>query len=364
MKHDMVMGSIDEVLGANVQFADYANVTGVADADSTIPEYWSERVVAALYDMSIVMKCALDITRDTSHPADALYAFLESALSGAGTSSDSTALEGNEEKVVWTQKTFNVESLDHAVAFSRQLILSAVFDPRERARDLLSNWLTQELEKKLLADLEGCVTHRFMGGNATNLSDLDAADTIDPEDIEKCVFSLMKRKVPGFTIQELKNWFGVPADELIKSSNPYTDGGWYVGILHPGQIYDLIQTTAWSDAANAASTATLQSILGAKWQGRFFAWNGCLMLPSNNVSYTTAGGYSVAAAKAFVLGRDAIAFGWAKLRGQSGVEWKEAMYDYSRIRGAAILSRYGHGCLDPDRFVGLYTALSAVAQSL
>lgn len=358
---DIRMGPVSDF--SFLEFADYTNVTKVADADATIPEYWSERVVAALYDMSIVAKIATDISRDTSHPSDALYAFLETALSGAGTSADGTALEGNEEKVTWTQKTFNVESLDHAVAFSRQLILSAIFDPRERARDLLSNWLTQKIEGKLLTDLEGCVTKRFYGGTATSPATIVAGSTIDPEDVERAVFSLIKAKVPGFTIQELKNWFGVPADELVKSSNPYADGGWYIGILHPGQIFDLTQTTAWSNAANAASTATLQSILGPKWQGRFFAWNGCLMLPSNNVSYS-AGGYGTAAARAFVCGRDAIAFGWSRLRGQSGIEWVESMYDYERIRGAAILSRFGHGCLDPERARAIYTSLSTKAQGL
>lgn len=347
-----------------LEFADYTGVTAVADADSTIPEYWSQNVISALYDMSIMAKIANDISRDVSAPMDKLYAFLETALSGDGQTSDETAVEGNEEVIDWTQISFDVESLDHAVAFSRQLILSDVFDPRERAKGLLSNWLTQKIEVKLLEDMEDCVTKRFYGGDATSLTDLDAADTLDPQDIERGVFSLIKAKVPGFTIQELKNWFGVVADSLPKTDNPYSDGGWYIAVLHPGQIFDLTQTAAWITSANAASTATLQAILGPKWQGRFFVWNGCLMLPSNNVSYEKTGGYTVDCAKGFMTGRNSTAFGWAKLRGQSGIEWVESKFDYTRIRGAGILSRFGHGCLNQAMARGIYTAISTVGQSL
>ena len=176
---------------------------------------------------------------------------------------------------------------------------------------------------------------------------------------------MLTEKVPGFSLAEIKQWFGPEAMNIARaqSYNPRT--GIYVAVLHPGQIYDITETTEWKTAAAGAATATIQGILGPQFEGSIYFWHNVIMVPSTLCTYDKPNGYDVAYARGFVYGRQALAFGFQRLKGgqvsTNGLDWKEASFDYGRLDGVAILTRFAQGVLDNDRYVGEYSALSADA---
>lgn len=349
----------------HMHFAEYGGATRETDvSNAVLPKFYTSKIIDALYERTILAKLAVDITDEASNPAEALRAFKEVALSGDGTTSDGTALEGNEERVSLETVDFDVEELDHAVAFTKTALLLPAVELRKRAEPLLSNWFNIKVEGKLLTSAENGAGTVFYGGNATAPANIDAADTSAPVDIKKAYFYLMAHKVPGYTLQQLKGWFGDQVDNLAgKSSNPR--GGFYVAVLHPGQIYDITETTEWKTAANASATATIQVALGPNFQATIYVWYGVLLIPDTLCVYTKPAGYAVAYARGFVFGQDALAFGFQKLnKGQvkfSGLEWQEAGFDYNRLTGVAILTRFAEGVLDNSRYVAHYSALSTAA---
>jgi len=352
----------------HMHFAEYGGATRETDvSNAVLPKFYTSKIIDALYERSILAKLADDITAEVSNPSDALRAFKEVALTGDGTTSDGTALEGSEERVELGEVDFEVEELDHAVAFTKSALLLPAVELRKRAEPLLSNWFNTKVEGKLLTSAENDAGTVFYGGDATAPDNIDAADTSTPRDIKKAYFYLMAHKIPGYTLQQLKGWFGDQVDNLAgKSTNPR--GGYYVAVLHPGQIYDITETTEWKTAANASATATIQVALGPNFQATIYAWYGVLLIPDSLCVYTKPTGYAVAYARGFVFGQQALAFGFQKLNSGSvkfgGLEWQEASFDYNRLNGVAILTRFSEGVLDNSRYIGHYSALSAAAQAV
>jgi hypothetical protein len=353
--------------------ADYTGVTGKGDLTGLLPEYWTEKFIAALYDLSIFIRVAEDISGEIRVPMDKLYAYVETKLSGAGVTSDSSSLEGSEEKVGYTAKTFDVTMLDHAVAFTKEALLKTPGQLRERGKNLLANWFKTKMEAQLALAAELAPPVKiFCGSGKETVYEITANDILTLAEIDKAVMAMIARGVPGFSLGEISEWFGIKPEELGKAANPVArqnggveDGPWYIAPIHPGQLYDIIASDAWKSAANAAATATVTAALGARFQGRIYAYMGCLLLPTNQVRYQAIGDdYTVKFARSFVLGRSALAFGYAKMKGSQGVEWKEARLDYERINGIAIETLTAKGALDPSRMMGLYSALSAAAQSI
>jgi N4-gp56 family major capsid protein len=362
---DILTGKMSDF--PHLRFADYSGATREQDMQNAIqPKYYSSKVVDALYERSILVKIADDISGEASHPAQGLYAYKEVALSGSGLTDDTSSLQGQEERLSLQEVSFTVAQLDHAVAFTRNALLLPVVELRQRAQNLLSNWFNEKMETQLLSAVETDAAKVFYGGTATAPNNITANDTSAPGDMKKAYFYMLHHKIPGFTMQELKDWFGSQAAGLQKASNPR--GGWYVAVLHPGQIFDITETTEWKDAAAAAATAEIQVAMGPQFQATIYAWFGVLMVPCSLCTYNTPGGYSVGYARGFVFGKQAIAFGFQKLkRGQvqsSGMDWKEARFDYDRLEGVAVLTRTAKGTLDKNRYVGHFSALSTDAQSI
>lgn len=357
-----------QAVAGTVKLADYTGATREQDiTEAILPKYYSKKIVEALFERVILAKITDDISDEASNPAQALAAYEEVALSGAGRTSDASALEGAEERMDLSQISFTVEQLDHAVVFTRNALFLPAIKLRDIGRKLLENWFNQKVETKLLTSSENNCSKVFYGGNATAPENIDASDTLTPTNIKKAYFYLLTKKVPGFTLAEIKEWFGPEAMSIARaqSYNPRT--GIYVAVLHPGQIYDITDTAEWKTAAGNAATATIQGVLGPQFEGSIYFWHNVLMVPSTLCSYDKPAGYAYAVsyARGFVYGRQALAFGFQRLKGgqmeTNGLDWKEASFDYGCLNGVAILSRFAQGVLDKDRYVGEYSALSADA---
>lgn len=351
----------------SARFADYGGATREQDVQEAIQvKYYSKKIVEALFERVIVARIAEDITQEASHPAQGLYAYKEVELSGSGVTSDASALEGSEERMDLDQIAFTAEMLDHAVVFTRNALFLPVINLREIGRKLLQKWFDEIVEGKLLTSSANGVGKVFYGGNATAPANIDATDTLTPTNIKKAYFYLLTKKVPGFTLAEIKQWFGPEASNIAKKTAYNPRDGYYVAVLHPGQIYDITATAEWITAAGNAATATVQGVLGPQFEGNIYLWHNVILVSSTLVGYDAWDGYSVDVARGFVYGRGALAFGFQKLQGgamkTSGLDWQEAGFDYNRLEGTAILTRFAQGVLDNEKFVAEYSALSAAAQ--
>ena len=101
---DVLSGPMSRFPGYNfrsrsVKFADYTGATREQDVQEAIQtRYYSTKVVEALFERSVVARIAVDITEETSHPAQGLYAYEEVALTGTGVTDDTSALETAEQE--------------------------------------------------------------------------------------------------------------------------------------------------------------------------------------------------------------------------------------------------------------------------
>lgn len=318
-----------------------------------------------MFERIILARISTDISDEASNPAQGLYIYEEEKLSGDGLEDDTSALEGSEERMDLSQIEFTVSQLDHAVVFTRNALFLPKVKLRDIGRKLLEKWFADKVETRLLTSCTNGVKKIFYGGDATSPATIDASDTLSTTNIKKAYFWLVTQKVPGFSLAEIKQWFGPEAENVAKKTAYNPRGGFYVAVLHPGQIYDITATTEWTTAAGGAATATLQGVLGPQFEGNIYLWHNVIMIPCTNCTYSTPGGYSIPWARGYVFGRDALAFGFQKLKGgqieTSGLDWKESNFDYDRLNGVAILTRFAQGVLDNDRYCGQYSALSTAA---
>lgn len=130
------------------------NVTGVAEVDAAIPEYWATSIFKDGNRESFwgslaggegsFMPC-IDKTGPLKNNGDLLHINILEQLMGSGVTGESV-LKGNEEKMGVGQMTITADIVRHAVAVSRKATKQANFDMLQQIKPLLSDWMGRRLD--------------------------------------------------------------------------------------------------------------------------------------------------------------------------------------------------------------------------
>lgn len=166
------------------------------------------------------------------------------------------------------------------IKISDLLATSAIDDVMKEAMALLGENAGRKLHQIIMNALTGGdVTQIVYGGTATNAGELDATMTMSSTAIKKAVRWLRTNNVP-----------------------PYPDG-YYRGILHPYQAYDLMSDSLWQDVAKYNPTGTSGGL--NLIAGEIGKMHGVRFRESTEVLTDTAGASSAATYSSFVYGPDA-----------------------------------------------------------
>lgn len=161
------------------------------------------------------------------------------------------------------------------------LATASIDDVMKEAMDILGENAGRKLHKIIMNALTGGdVTQIVYGGTVTAVGDLTATDTMSSNAIKKAVRWLRTNNVP-----------------------PYPDG-YYRGILHPYQAFDLMSDSLWQDVAKynggAGAGGGLDLIAG-----EIGKMHGVRFRESTEVLTDTAGSVGAATYSSFVYGPNA-----------------------------------------------------------
>lgn len=340
-----------------LEAADYSNVTKKSDAGDIVPKYYTQIFVEALYQKSILISTAMPL--NYSADGDTFYGWLSTKLSNTGVQ-EGTALEGAEEVPTITKKTFSVIEYANAVAITNTLRRQThLKDLRMKIKDLLAGWAVEKKENYILSFLDTGATNIRFGSGKANIYGLVANDKIATTDLDRIGTFMTNSNVKGYTAAEVAQITGIK--EIPEDRNhAVEEGGYYIAVLHPFQVYDLGQDTTFKSAAYAAAQWEANKVFGMMFGGPAYIWKNIVIFGHSLVSYAVPGvGYSVKVAKGFVLGKTAYGF---SVQGEGeGNIWLEAGMDYNRIDGMGVQLYYGGGVMDATRYAGIYTSATDIS---
>jgi N4-gp56 family major capsid protein len=224
------------------------------------------------------------------------------------------------------------------------------YNIRREGRDALAVWHGEDMDQILIAYLSGArgvnsdfhvpLTWTGRAGNALETPDSDhiiyGGDATGPSDLETA--DIMKRDL----VERLTVKAGV-TDPLMQ---PFNIGGKkkFVLLMHPFQAHSLRTTTSDGDWLDAQKSVGVRGNKNLIFAGALGELNGVVLHEHRNViRFSTYGsGGNLPAARALFLGAQAAIIGWGGNGGPGRYSWHEEMDD----RGNALAITSGHifGC--------------------
>jgi len=293
-------------------------LTDLTTVDNAIPEFWAAELLWAAnkqmfwyaYEgaqgsgMPIIRKD--ELTKNSA--GDTIHVQTISLLTGAGITSDTGNLTGNEEELSLGQITVTVSILAHAVKWTKYANEQALFNIRTAAQNALSIWLADKMDAKIFT-IFGTeqTTNILYAGNATSVGSLDASDILSTTTLDKIKVKLeMQRALPIRT-----------AD-----GNKY-----FIIVIHPYDAYNLRQDTTWLQVQREAQQRGDSNPI---FTGAMGIYNGMIVRISENVAN------SASKSKLIAFGGEAMIRAYGQLPA-----WLEQRDDYARKIGIGTDVVYG-----------------------
>lgn len=250
------------------------------------------------------------------------------ALTGAGLTGDSSSslLEGNEEALKFRQTSFTIDSLQHAVRWTKLVQKLITHDMRTTAQNQLAKWLAGKLDDQIFTELSGAgttlpTTSKWFAGTATSrdtLADTNAGGRLTLD---------MLTEMKAYAQVEIKM-------EPVKTD---TDGNeWFVLVAHPYAIMQLKRDdTKWAQAQREAQVRGDSNPL---FTGAAGVWDGVIIKSSNRVRRSlNANTPAIAVADNVFLGAQAMSRGYG-----SYPDWTEEFFSYGQEAGIATWCLVGN----------------------
>jgi N4-gp56 family major capsid protein len=248
------------------------------------------------------------------------------ALTGAGLTGDSAAslLEGNEEALKFRQTTITVDSLQHAVRWTKLVDKTITHDMRVTARNQLAKWLAGKLDNQIFNELTGAgattlpTTAQWAAGTATSratVADTNAGGRLTLD-----------------TLTELKAFAQV--ENKIEPVRMDDDGNeYFVLVAHPYTVMSLKRDdTKWAQAQREAQVRGDDNPL---FTGSVGIWDGIIIKTSNRVPRSTNG--TIMVADNIFMGAQALSRGYG-----SYPDWTEELFSYGQEAGIATWTLVGN----------------------
>lgn len=244
------------------------------------------------------------------------------ALTGAGQTGDTVLLEGNEEKLVFRQTSMTVDSLQHAVRWSKLTQKLVTHNMRTTALNQLSKWLAGKLDNAIYTELSG-------GGTTMPTKNLWAAGTATTRNT--VADTNAGGRLTLDTLTELKAYAQV---ELKIEPLRMEDGNEYFGLVcHPYAIMELKRDdTKWAQAQRDAQTRGANNPV---FTGAVGMWDGVIIYTSTRVPRSN-NTVPIAVADNIFFGAQALSRGYG-----SYPDWTEEFFSYGQEVGIATWTLVG-----------------------
>jgi N4-gp56 family major capsid protein len=307
-----------------------------ADYTASIPELWSDGLFSQAEDMTFFHGfegpegSSMPIIRKddlTQEAGDTINVDLVLALTGAGLTGDLAGglLEGNEEALKIRQLSFSVDSIQHAVRWSKLAQKVITHNMRTTAQNQLAKWLAGKLDNQIFTELSGGgttlpTTAQWFAGTATSrntVADTDAGGRLTLD-----------------ALTELKAY----AQVENKIEPVRTDDGneYFCLVAHPYAIMSLKRDdTKWAQAQREAQVRGDENPL---FTGAAGIWDGVVIKSSNRVPRSNnTNTPAIAVADNLFLGAQALVRGYA-----SYPDWTEELFSYGQEAGIATWALLGN----------------------
>lgn len=309
--------------------------TRKADVANHIPQIWSADLYSQAenltfwHNMEGPEGSSMPIIRKDDmekQPGDTIKTDIVLGLTGTGATGDTALLEGNEEALKFRQASFTVDSLQHAVRWSKLAKILITHDMREVALKQLSKWLAGKLDDRIFSELTGAAgfttiptKNLWAMGSATTratVADGDATGRLTLDGISQ---------LKAYAQTELKI-------EPLRTEN----GNEYFGmVVHPYAAMSLkINDTKWAQAQREAREQGPNNPL---FTGAVGMWDGVILYSSNRVPRSLNGNTpDIQVADNVFFGAQALSRGYAYYP-----DWTEEQFSYGQEIGIATFVVFG-----------------------
>jgi len=254
---------------------------------------------------------------------DKLTIGLSYPLSGEGIDGDNK-LEDNEETLQTFDFAFYINQKRNAVRLKGKMSEKKTrLKLRREARDRLSLWLSEIIDKELTRKAAGVTTWTFAntptaptvglyGGDATGDTDMASSDWLGTAEIDR-----MKTRAQTAS----------PKVQPLRIAG----GDFYVLQIHPNQTYLLKHDSNWKNAQMYAMPRGSSNPLFTNAIG---GWNGVLIHENEELPELTIN--SLACRRALLLGRQALVLGFG-----GAISWQEETFDFGNQVAFAVGRIFG-----------------------
>lgn len=323
-------------------------VTKRADISAQIGELWSTRLFYQAEKKTfwhkfeggegsnspIVRKDDLEAKPGT----DTLYLDIALALTAAGATGDTGLLEGSEEQVKFRQTSITIDSLQHAVRWSKLGKILINHDMRKTAENLLRKHLAGRLDDQVFNEVSGGTgatiseanlptTMKWFAGSATSIATV--ADTAGAGKLELADISNIKAYA-------INNNFVEP----LEMGDSYTGEEMYGMVVDPYAALALKLSTAWQQAQRDAQNRGGDNPV---FKGSIGVWDNVVIYLSNRVRTANDGSGSIRVARNVFFGAQAVARAYV-----SYPDWSEQYFSYGQEQGIAYWAALGKRLLTFD----------------
>lgn len=253
-------------------------LTSLSTVDAARPEIWAKDLLIAaekrmfwsVYEgpqgsgMPIIRKDEL-----TKMPGDTIRVITMSNLTGAGQTSDTAEITGNEEALSIGEIVANLGIKAHGVKFTKYADKQSVIDLRTAAMGRLSYWIADKMDQSMFVEIVGNATNVLYANDATAIGNLNAGDEMSTTFLDEIKTELTNNRALPIKIDN--------GDE------------YFVVVIHPFDAYNLRQDTKWTQAQREANVRGMDNPI---FTGAMGVWNGMIVrvsqnVPNSNVNATT-----------------------------------------------------------------------------
>ena len=315
--------------------------TRSADVANQTPEIWAADLYSQAEDLTFwgrfegVEGSSMPLIRKNDlekQAGDKVYIDIALALTGNGATGDTALLEGNEEAIKYRQMSFTVDSLQHAVRWSKKARIVINHAIRENAKNQLAKWLAGRLDNRVFATFTGetingfapalsaanlPTTMKWFAGSATSVAtvaDTDAGGRLKLNDISDIkAYAQVVNKIEPLRLDDGEEIFGM--------------------VLHPYAALSLKKDAQYQQAQREALARGKDNPL---FTGALAMWDGVVLYSSNRVPSAADGAGSIAVGRNVFFGAQAQVRGYAYYP-----DWVEQDFSYGQETGIATFTMLG-----------------------
>jgi N4-gp56 family major capsid protein len=255
------------------------------------------------------------IRRDdlTKQAGDTIKLDIVLALTGAGSTGDTTLTEGNEEKMKLRQMSVVVDMQKHAVRWSDLAAALISHDMRVTAKNQLAKWLAGKLDGAVFTEMTGAsvpAQNKWYSGTATSrdtIADTDAGGRLKLTTLSEIkAFARTELKIEPLRMENGEEIFGL--------------------VLHPYTVMSLKNDTSYQQAQRDAGVRGRENPL---FSGAIAMWDGVVMFESGRVPRSNnANSPVVSTSDNIFFGSQALARAFARYP-----QWREQEFSYGEEIG-------------------------------